>query len=72
MPAFTPHPHTTFFTSSRVYWTDIFRSEEHGHQLAGQPVAPSQAALHPGHSLCAIARPRPPFTPLGQQDLASW
>lgn len=60
-PAPTPHTHTTFFTSSRGYRAQpppcLHRPEEHGHQLAGQPAAPSQAALHPGHSLCAIAWP---------------
>lgn len=46
-------------TALGVCWADLFRSEEHGHQLAGQPVDSSQTALHPGHSLCTIAGPWP-------------
>lgn len=52
-----PRPHTTFFISSRVHWPDIFRYEEHGCQLVGQPADPGQAALRPGHSLCTIDGP---------------
>ena len=56
-----PSPHTTFFVSSRLYWPDIFRYEEHGSQLVGQPAHPSQAALHPGHSLRTIDGPPDPL-----------
>lgn len=71
-----PYPHTTFFTS-RGYRTEptpcLPRSEEHRQHLAGQPAAPSPAALRPGHPLCAIAGSPATFCSLrGEQDLASW